>query len=248
MMSGKKIEGIYFERKTMVRGTGHTMREDVNDIHYHVKTDANGQVALGVINFEGKPTGLVAETISFQDFKKRFKSCSHHDCHFQLIGMDPQLRKLEEKAMKGREHLRKQDYSKAEAEFRSALEGDEGHLKAAYGLGKTYLEKGEPEKAGEIFEKLSRNEALFSKENLRVFKEFGVDLRKGKMYSLAVQNYRKAIQLHPEDAALYFGLARVYGKTQEYDKAVKCLRKCLSLKPDHSKASEYLDHIQQKQE
>ncbi|MBI5185019.1 MAG: tetratricopeptide repeat protein [Nitrospinae bacterium] len=69
-----------------------------------------------------------------------------------------------------------------------------------------------------------------------------VDLRKGNIYPLAARSYQKAIKLHPDDSALYFGLARVYGKIAEYEKSVKCLKKCLPLKPDCQKALEYLDH------
>ncbi len=245
-MTDKKIEGIYFERKSMTQGIGHTAKVAVNEIHYFATSPEEGKVSLEIVNFEGKATGICAEVIEQKDFFKRFKSCSFHDCKYKLVYMDPEQRKVEEKVIQGKEFLEKKNYLQAEKELESACQMDAKHIKAHYALGKVYLEKGEKEKAQQVFERLSQLDDLFAKENRRVFKELGVDLRKAKMSELAMSNYRKATKIYPNDNGLYYGLARVYGALPEYDKAVKCLKKCLSLKPDHEKASQYLEHVEKK--
>lgn len=242
-MASDVKEGIYFERKTMTQGTGHTAKDAVNDIHYYVKPQEGGSLGLGIVDFQGKPTGVTVDTIETEDFHKRFKPCSEHECAFKLRDMDPKKLKAEAKVKQANMHLEKKEYLSAEFEFGNAIKLDEENVKANYGLGKTYLEQGKTEQAKEVFEKLSNIEALFEKENKHVFNEFGIDLRKNGLYDQAIHNYEKAINIDSEDPALYYNLARVYKETGNYGKALEILRTSVLLDPDFKEGAEYMDYI-----
>lgn len=242
-MSAEKIDGIYFERKVMTQGTGHTAKDATNDIHYYCRVIDEETVELGMVNFEGKPTGLAVDVLDMADFLKRMKPCSEHECEFKKRGMDPKKRKAEEKVKKANEHLDKKEYLSAEFEFGGAIKLDENNVKANYGLGKTYLEQGKVEEAKGVFEKLSQIEALFETENKHVFNEFGIDLRKNGLYDQAIHNYKKAIEIDSEDGALYYNLARVFKEMKDYGQAVDYLEKSVSVDPDFQEGAKYLNYI-----
>jgi tetratricopeptide (TPR) repeat protein len=243
-MVSEATEGVYFERKTMTQGTGHTARDAVDDIHYYVKPQEDGNIGLGIVDFTGKPTGITVETIETEEFFKRFQPCTEHECAFKKRAMDPKKLNAEAKVKQANMHLEKKEFLSAEFEFGNAIKLDEKNVKANYGLGKTFLEQGKTEEAKAVFEKLSNIEALFEKENKHVFNEFGIDLRKNGIYEQAIHNYEKAINIDSEDPALYYNLARVYAVTENYDKAQEALRTSLALDPDFQEAEKYMHKIE----
>lgn len=71
----------------------------------------------------------------------------------------------------------------------------------------------------------------------------GVDLRKSKSYSEAVQCYNSALEISPNDDHLYFNLARVQYDMEDLSGCRMSLQKALDLNPDLYVASRFLNYL-----
>jgi len=103
------------------------------------------------------------------------------------------------------------------------------------------MEMGETDKAKDVFKKLAQVEAIFEEENKHIFNEFGITLRKTKMYDEALANYMKALEISPQDENLYFNIARLYYDLGELEKAQEWLEKALNINPDFREARQFKD-------
>ena len=75
------------------------------------------------------------------------------------------------------------------------------------------------------------------------FNMMGILYRRQGKAELAVEQYRKAIEADPADAALYFNLGRALGDIGKKDEAIKTLQKCLELDPAMENAKKYLEAL-----
>ena len=233
-------EGTYFERKEMRVGTSGTSSSKVDDIHYYCKMKPNGKVALEMCKNDGKSTGFEIEEVVLEDFQERFKDCSQHKCFLNMTEDDLEQEKVDKLTSQAQHHLDKKEYLSAEFEFKNALKLDEENVKANYGLGKTYLESGDTEKAKEVFDNLSHIDALFENENKHIFNEMGIDLRKMELFDEAIHNYEKAIQIDPEDFALFYNIGRAYKEKGDLQKSKKYLEQSVKVSPDFEEGKKYL--------
>ena len=55
-------------------------------------------------------------------------------------------------------------------------------------------------------------------------------------YDLAVENFKKAIELDPDYASAYNGLGGAYLLAGDFDGAIYCLEKALEIEPDSARA------------
>ncbi len=69
-----------------------------------------------------------------------------------------------------------------------------------------------------------------------MFADFGIDLRKIKLYELAKLAFNRAKELKENDPNIWFNLARVHYELKEYKVALECTRHCLELSPEHEYA------------
>ena len=88
-------------------------------------------------------------------------------------------------------------------------------------------EAGRPGEAGEVLLSASEQAGLGSHQLLQIT---GF-LRDHNQHVAAIQVLKKVIQLAPEQADLYFKLARLYQATGEFDLALEALRKTLEVAP-----------------
>ena len=70
-----------------------------------------------------------------------------------------------------------------EREQSRALLEHMGNVRANFGIGLCYIDRGEREKATEVFERLVKLDAAFEDEHKHLFNEFGISLRKAGMAS-----------------------------------------------------------------
>lgn len=238
-MGNETIKGVYYESKKIEAGTMGTRRthDAAHDLHYYAKTNAKGEVDLFYLKPDSTPTAMIAETLPMEDFRARFNDCASHKCDLKPKTEDD---KKKEAALKktavGKLHLDKKEYNAAAFEFGQAIKADGENLDAHLGKGKAHIGLGEVDKARETFAKMSEIDSLYDKENKHLFNEYGIELRKGKMYDMAIENYQKAIEIDPEDEALYFNLARAYQENGEMDNAGENLKKALSMNPEFNEA------------
>ncbi len=109
--------------------------------------------------------------------------------------------------------------------------------------GLKHLQAGRVEKAVELFEYLAGMQADFAPEHKHVFNDFGIDLRKNKIFDLALKHYTKALNLSPSDENLYHNIARVHYEKGDMDEALKNLEKSLELNPNLRESELFWDFI-----
>lgn len=76
-----------------------------------------------------------------------------------------------------------------------------------------------------------------------LFSEFGLNLRRLGITSLALFAHRRALSLAPNDERIHFNLARVYHDLKKYDIAREHLEKALELAPDFTTARQFLSFL-----
>jgi tetratricopeptide (TPR) repeat protein len=134
----------------------------------------------------------------------------------------------------------------AEFEYSKALQLDEGNVRANFGIGLCYIDRGEHDKAHEVFERLVRLDAAFEGEHKHLFNEFGIALRKGKMNDEAITYYGRALELAPSDENLLYNIARAAFDKGDTQTAAKSLVACLKLNPTHAEATQFVDYLKRK--
>lgn len=238
-MSEPEIKGIFFEHKQISAGTMGTSRvsNDSHELHYYLKSNPKGEVDVFYLKPDGEPTAIVMESVTMDEFKARFFDCSTHKCEFQPKTEEEIIEeKANDRVSIAEQHLDKNEFHAAAFEFGQAVKVDEKNLKAHLGKGKAHMELGQVEEAKESFGKLSEIDSLYEKENKHLFNEYGIELRKGEMYDMAIENYQKAISIDPDDEALHFNVGRAYHEKGDLKEAIASLNKALSIDPDFKEA------------
>ena len=128
----------------------------------------------------------------------------------------------------------------AEYEYSRALKVDEENVRANFGIGLTYLERGDKAKAQDIFERLVKLDGAFQAEHKHLFNDFGINLRKNKMLTQALEYYKRAQELSPNDENLYMNIARVQLENHNIDDCIANLLKALSLDPHHAPSLKFV--------
>ncbi|WP_461209221.1 tetratricopeptide repeat protein [Desulfocurvus sp. DL9XJH121] len=132
-------------------------------------------------------------------------------------------------------------------ELSGAPEEMEKSARASFGLGLTYLKRGNQDKAEGIFLRLAEVDAPFSPAHKHMFNEFGISLRKEKLLGTALKHYLRALDLAPdEDENLLHNIARAYFEQRDFGNAVLFLEKSLQANPNLKESQLFLDYIQRR--
>ncbi len=234
------FDAVYFERKKMDIGSGHTSKVKFEEIHYYVRENDEGMLNVEVLSPSGRRTGVVVDVIDKETFLERFSSCYEHECSFfPKLSPEENKKKALMHAENGDKLKANNQMKHAEIEYGNALKFDESSARGNYGMAKVFLETGRMEKGKSILKKLSKLETVFEKENKHLFNEIGIDLRKQGLHAEALDHYNKAISIDPEDAGLYYNLARLHKETNEYIDALKAIKKALELNPDFKEGLDF---------
>ncbi|MFN2342740.1 MAG: tetratricopeptide repeat protein, partial [Desulfonatronovibrio sp.] len=123
---------------------------------------------------------------------------------FYTYTVFPKMRELNKTIARADRHRQKGEGYSAEFEYNNALNVDEENIRASFGLGLTYLERGDKDKANNIFERLVKLDAAFEKEHKHLFNDFGINLRKQEMYAQALEYYSRGLELVENDENLHY--------------------------------------------
>ncbi|MBF0481545.1 MAG: tetratricopeptide repeat protein [Desulfovibrionaceae bacterium] len=234
----ERIKGVFSSQMIQKVGTGTTTRKIIQKMYWMAEERTEGAIELQPLNKNYVPTGP-KRTISLDELLANFSP----EPEFYVSTVYPRLRELEATIVKGEKHRSKGEIFSAELEFHTALNVDEENVRANFGLGLTYLDRGEANKANDIFERLVKLDAAFEKEHKHLFNEFGINLRKNKMYDQALDYYKRAEDLSPQDENLFYNTARAFFEKSQYRQCVEYLNKALGLNPDLPAAKQFLDYI-----
>ena len=222
--------------------------ETVN--HYYIELLSSGNIALEKVDETGEPKGeIVEEELPVEEFNKRFKTCSHHDCPLQPRTIDEIKKKMSDNRVElAEEHLKNGELQKAEDKFKRALKYDDESIKAQLGIGKVRMAEDKVDEAMKIFKEIGESNEIYESANKHTFNDFGIYLRKKGLLDLAIGNYEKAITIDEKDEALYFNLSRAYVMKGEIQTGIQKMKEALIVDPDFKEAKQHLDMFMKQEE
>ncbi len=219
-----RVYGVFSSQEIRKVGTGTTTRKVVSKIFWFVEEMDDGSLLLQSINANYIPTG-VKKKIDKDTLLEKYSP----EPEFYTTVVYPKIKELDEKIDAADEHRAKGENFAAEYEYSNALKVDVENVRANFGIGLTYLERGDTDKANNIFERLMNLEGAYESKHKHLFNEFGISLRKSKLYAQAQEYYQKAIDLHKNDENLHLNIARVYFELKMYDKCLESLSTVLEI-------------------
>jgi tetratricopeptide (TPR) repeat protein len=243
-MARHKVSGVFSSQTVAKVGTGTTLRKTIQKAYWFAEeaapdADGNVMVMIRPLNKNNVPSGQ-AEAVPMTDFLERYNP----ELEYYQREVYPRMKELAS-TLKRAENQREQGalYS-AQFEFESALSVDEENVRANFGLGLTYLERGEANKASDIFERVVTLDAAFAPEHKHLFNEFGINLRKSKLLDQAVEYYERALKITDNDENLYYNIARAYFERGDREDCLTNLRKALELNPHFEEVKKFMAYLE----
>ena len=199
----KPVKGVFSIDSQQLLGIGGIGRPSQRIFCYAEQQDGMGRVAIQRLSRNFIPSGS-KRYITREQLLTQYQP----EPSIYLNKVVPVMRRLEEAVGTADGHRQRQELFAAEFEYKSVLRLDEEHVKAAFGLGLTYLERQEKHNADAVFHKIMRIEAAFLPEHKHLFNEFGIQMRKLGMYDEAMRYYSRAYRLCRTDEHLLYNIAR----------------------------------------
>lgn len=220
----KGLEGVFSNQEVRSVGTGTTTRKTIQKSYWYVIEQENGEMELQPLNSNYVPSGP-KKRLSKNEFLEKFSP----EPEFYVSNVFPKIKEINKTIARADRHRQNKEYYSAEMEYGNALRIDEDNIRANFGLGITYLERGENNKAEDILGRLVKLEGAFESEHKHLFNDFGINLRKNGMYDQSIAYYSRALELTLHDENLYYNMARAYLEKKDPGSAVDYLLKGLEL-------------------
>ncbi len=241
--SGKErepIKGIFSTQELRKVGAGTTVRKTVQKAFWFVE-EKDGIIMVQPLNANYVPSGP-RRKVEIEELIEKFQP----EPEFYMQTVFPRMRELNKTIARADRHRQRGEGFSAEFEYNNALKVDEENVRANFGLGLTYLDRGEVAKADNIFERLVKLEAAFDSEHKHLFNEFGISLRKNNMLDQAMDYYSRALELSGDDENLLYNIARVYLERKDYSRCIDHLLRCLGMNPALEAGVRFLMWLKQK--
>ncbi len=233
----KDTMGVFSTNKPVVIGYGTTTRKiRVKEYWYVVRNGDN--FSAQAINNVHVPTGE-----KFNISKEDLFSNYDPEMDYMYKKLLPAMQNLERTLSKGDRHRSRMEHFSAEMEYNEALRIDTDNVRATFGLGLTYLELQDSKKADAVFKSLINLDAAFGEDHKHLFNEFGIQLRKNKMFNHAVQYYDRARELSKQDENIFFNLARAWYEKGDWGNCLRNLVICLTMNKQLEEAQRFSKHI-----
>ena len=235
------MKAIFSSQSVIKVGTGTTTRKTIQKTFWFVKENNDGSYGVRMLNAAYLPTGPTKIVK-----KEELLSSYLPEPEMYQKTVFPRMQELNKTVARAERHRQRGELYSAEYEFNNALKVDEQNVRANFGLGLTYLARAEKDKAQDLFTRLVKLDAVFESEHKHLFNEFGISLRKNKMYKQAVEYYERAAALSPNDENLLYNMARAYLEEKNIDKAVECIQQTLEKNPNLEPAQKLLQWLKDK--
>ncbi|WP_034642282.1 tetratricopeptide repeat protein, partial [Desulfovibrio inopinatus] len=221
------VRGVYSSESMSSVGFGTTRRRVKQMFFIFVEEQAGEIIEYQLLNSNFVPSGQ-KKKITRQELFKNFVP----EPSLFLNTVKPLMRRVNESISLADGHREQGRLFSAEFEYKNVLRIDEEHIRATFGLGLTYFEQGERHNADLIFRRLAGLDGAFMPEHKHLFNEFGIQMRKNKMYDQALRYYGKAIRLCKTDENLFYNMARVLLERGRPSKALHFVERSLAVNPD----------------
>ncbi len=229
---------VFSTVQEMKVGTGTTARKQQTKYLWYVEQQDVDEFGVRKINPQFVPTGeekiIDSETL-LADYTP--------EVEIHNTRVEPAIQGLTRTVAKGDRHRQNCEPLSAEMEYTKALDVDETNVRAMFGLGLVYLERQDLEKSRSVFNQLVELNAAFDLDHKHLFNEFGIALRKNKLYDEAVQYYSRAVELTDEDENLYFNLSRAFYEKDDWEHCFEFADRALNIDAYHEHALAMCKHI-----
>lgn len=240
---GEPFRGVFSTQSQAVIGFGSTKRKVKQNIFVFAEEQTDGSFRVRNLNKHFIPTGK-ARTLTKEELLSEY--LPEPDLYMNKVV--PMMRQVRETVDAADAHRAQTELMSAEFEYKNALRVDEEHIRATFGLGLTYLDRGEIDNANLVCRRIITLEAAFSEEHKHLFNEFGIKMRKHKMYAQALRYYFKAYRLTRGDDHLLYNISRTYYEKGRLRLARKFLDMALAVNPGFEEAGGLLRAIDKKAE
>jgi len=240
---GKRIKGLFSSQTVEKVGTGTTQRKTISKMYWFCTQEADDVVQVQPLNKNMVPAGA-ATPVPLDDFLARYNP----EPEMYQKTVYPKMQELSATVSRAEESRQRGALYSAQFEYENALSVDEENVRANFGLGLTYVERGETAKAKDILGRIVGLEAAFAPEHKHLFNDFGISLRKSRMHEQALEYYSRALSLTSTDENLHYNIARVYFDRGDQQKCREHLENALRLNPDHEEARKFLDFLDGKKQ
>lgn len=220
---------------TRIIGDGTTKTKSVSVLYFFAHEEDEGRVSLRPLNSNNVPCGE-RTFISKDELLREYTP----EPDLYLKAVVPAMRELSRSIARGESHRSRGQYNSAEYEYENALTIDEENVRATFGLGLTYIDWGDLEKAALVFDKLVAMDDAYRPEHKHLFNEFGISLRKSGMLDQAEAYYRRALQLCDVDEHLYFNIARACFEKRDFATCIDYLSRAFELNSDFDEAKKLM--------
>ena len=234
-IGSERIQGVFSTQAVAKVGTGTTTRRTIQKTYWFVEQKNLETVEVQPLNVNYVPSGPKRD-VPREDFLSKFNP----EPEFYASTVYPKLQELNETVVRGEQHRSRGANYSAEFEFKQATKIDSDNVRANFGLGLTYLERGETSKANDIFVRLVKLDAAFDEEHKHLFNDFGINLRKNRMLEQALQYYLRAEELVHNDENLYHNIARAYFEKGDIEHCVEYLVRCIEINPEMDEAVRFM--------
>ena len=172
----ERFKGAFSSQVEAVVGFGATKRKLKQTINVYAEEQGDGTFRVRVLNKHCVPSGKT-RIISRDELLREFLP----EPDLYLNKVVPMLREVGRTVDMADDHRAQGALMSAEFEYKNALRVDEEHIRATFGLGLTYLDRGELDSAHLVFRRILSLDAAFGPEHKHLFNEFGIKMRKNGM-------------------------------------------------------------------
>ena len=229
-----------FSSQEKVNKRSSTIRKFDRKIYWLVEKNSDGTLKVTRLNKKNLPTAEV-HNVSLKELIEEFTP----EPEYYSRAVHPILHKIEETVNRGDEFREQEDHSSASYEYGNALDLDVENIRANFGAALVFLAQGETTKANIIFNRLVKMDGTFQEQHKHLFNEFGISMRKSKMYKQAIAYYKRALELTQEDENLHINIARPLCEQKMFASAAQHLIEALRLCPGHRTAIEFLSWLRE---
>lgn len=240
-----RISGVFSQKKTVKIGTGTTARKTEIVTYFLVEEREGGTLMVQALAANDLPFGPRSE-ITRDELLSTYLPEPQKTLARNTPAPSAQELEIQKAVARGDKFRKRGESFTAEFEYNKALAMDMGNVRANFGIGLCYIERGEKEKAREVFERVVHLDAAFEDEHKHLFNEFGINLRKAGMHDEAQDYYRRALELSPTDENLHYNLARAAFDKGDPKTAAQSLGACLKLNSGHAEALQFIEYLRRK--
>lgn len=232
------LECVCSKRSSVTIGTGSTSKKEDSTLYYYAKQVDDDLLALQSLNAHWAPSGPALE-VTMDELITQYQP----EVDMFLKQVKPVIQKIAKSVAKGDRHRRNGEPYSAAMEYNNALGLDEKNVRALFGLGLTYLQYNQHDKAQTVFEQLIALDGFASAEYKHLFNQFGIELRKQNMLDQACRYYSRALEVCSTDENLYFNLARAFVQGGMIVEAEGAVEKCLRINPGHEEGLKFKKYL-----